>query len=266
MEGWSLPPETAIEPAVEEPFTRVTGGAKGKAKPRSIGQAQDNGWPAVAATTKATKKSKGKPGAAAAAASRRSSYSYRSASSDDGDDDESSDDFNDVQESEPVRQPERKAAATTAAATAAAAASTAAAAAAAQLSEEQAAAALQERNRRLIKMMMKEAGGDSQKMGQAKEISMRFKKNEMGPASYLDELAVLFPEDSLDAFVDDLAALLKNPAKREALRKAITAFRLRRRQGKAAGGTGGGSMWSCSGCTFANDSEEDRCEMCAKWR
>ncbi len=111
-------------------------------------------------------------------------------------------------------------------------------------------------------MMLAEAGGDKQKVAEAKDISMKFKRNMLGPDAYILSLSELFGDDSVDLFVDDLAALLKNESKREALRKSIAAFRLRRRQ---AGGTTAGvhaNSWSCHACNFENDADEDRCEMC----
>lgn len=110
--------------------------------------------------------------------------------------------------------------------------------------------------------MLAEAGGDQKKVLAAKEISMSFKRNALTPQAYIASLSELFGESSLEVFVDDLAALLKNAAKREALRKAIVDFRLRRRQATESGSCPAECNWTCSSCTFENDSNEDRCGMC----
>lgn len=115
-----------------------------------------------------------------------------------------------------------------------------------------------------VKIMMAEAGGDRSKVVQAKEISMKFKQNMLGPDAYISSLSELFGDESVELFVDDLASLLKNTCKREALRKAIASFRLRRRHtsGTGTAAAHASTSWCCKACNFENDADEDRCEMC----
>ena len=47
--------------------------------------------------------------------------------------------------------------------------------------------------------MLAEAGGDRSKVKQAKEISVQFKKNLMGPDAYISSLSELFGDDSVGA-------------------------------------------------------------------
>lgn len=112
--------------------------------------------------------------------------------------------------------------------------------------------------------MMAEAGGDRSKVVQAKEISMKFKQNMLGPDAYISSLSEIFGDESVEVFVDDLASLLKNVSKREALRKAIASFRLRRRHNSKTrtAAAHASTSWCCKACTFENDADEDRCEMC----
>lgn len=114
--------------------------------------------------------------------------------------------------------------------------------------------------------MLAEAGGNKQKVVEAKDISMKFKRNMMGPDAYILSLSELFGDDSVDVFVDDLAALLKNASKREALRKAIATFRRRRRQDGGTTARAHANSWPCHACNFENDADEDRCEMCGSLR
>ena len=47
--------------------------------------------------------------------------------------------------------------------------------------------------------MLAEAGGDRRKVKQAKEISVQFKKNLLGPDAYISSLSELFGDDSVGA-------------------------------------------------------------------
>ena len=92
---------------------------------------------------------------------------------------------------------------------------------------------------------------------------MNFKRNTLTPEAYISSLSELFGDQSIELFVDDLVALLKNASKRDALRKAIAAFRAARRQADGTQTTAiRACSWQCKACTFENDADEDRCEMC----
>ena len=75
-----------------------------------------------------------------------------------------------------------------------------------------------------------------------------------------------------DSLADDLASVLKQAKKREALRRAITDWRGRQRGSYKGAGDGGATAptaaavvaldWSCGACTFENPGGEIKCGMC----
>ena len=125
--------------------------------------------------------------------------------------------------------------------------------------------ALAEKNKRLVKLMLAEGGAE--KVQSAKQLSQRFRKNELTAERFIDEMTRLFGAESLDKFADLLTSLLKKEEKQQKLRAAVLAFRSRRfaasRRAQPASAT-----WTCSSCSFVNsagddeDSDNARCGMC----
>jgi len=127
--------------------------------------------------------------------------------------------------------------------------------------------ALAEKNKRLVKLMLAEGGAE--KVQAAKELSQRFRKNELTAERFIDEMTRLFGAESLDKFADLLTSLLKKEEKQQKLRAAVLAFRSRRfAASQRAQQPRPPTTWTCSSCSFVNsagddeDSDNARCGMC----